>query len=138
AKFGSMAIPFIPASFADRRSPGVTMLLIVPFGRRTCTGPGRCVKNMVPSGRNAMSHGFVSPVTKFVSVVSVGESAGGSRSGGGGGSGGCCGAGGGLTGAHAATIDPTHITASAAPAKRRPLTVLPLPASVASTVVARL
>src|SRR2546421_4863454 len=74
----------MPDSTLAATSAGVTIVLIVPFVSRTFTGPGRSVKNIVPSDRKDMSHGLLRPVTKFA-VASVGEFAGGPRAGGGGG-----------------------------------------------------
>ena len=104
-------MPIMPASPTGATSEGVTMGLIVPLVSRSFTGPGRSVKNIRPSGRNDMSHGLLSPVTKSVRVI-AGEFAGGPWSGGGGGS--SDGGGGGLGGAHAAAIDPRQTPASAA------------------------
>src|SRR5438270_6218583 len=73
----------MPDSPLATTSAGVTIVLIVPFVSRTFTGPGRSVKNIVPSDRKDMSHGLLRPVTKFA-VASVGEFAGGPWSGGGG------------------------------------------------------
>src|SRR5262245_21152631 len=114
-------MPIMPAFPRGELSVGVTMSLIVPLVRRTFTGPGRWVKNIVPSDRNAMSHGLVSPATKLVVVVSVGEPAGGPRSGGGGGN---CGTGGAgvFAGTQAAKMEPRHRTARPAPTLRRNLT----------------
>src|SRR6266498_2586217 len=133
AKLGSTAMPIIPAAAPDETSPGVTMVLIVPLGRRTLTGPGRSVKNMVPSDKNAMSHGLVSPGTKLVVTESAGEFAGGPESGGcgvswGGGGGGAGSPGGGFAGSQEAPmIAPRHSTASAAPIRRRILMPAPFP-----------
>src|SRR6266511_2476682 len=117
AKLGSTAMPSIPLSPLAATSPGVTIVLIVPFVSRTFTGPGRSVKNIVPSGRNDMSHGLLSPVTKFVVVASDGEFAGGPWSGGGGGSG--------FGGTQADKNAPTASTASPAPTLRRRPTPVP-------------
>src|SRR6266540_7471283 len=124
AKLGSTAMPSIPLSPLAATSPGVTIVLIVPFVSRTFTGPGRSVKNIVPSGRNDMSHGLLSPVTKFVVVASDGEFAGGPWSGGGGGSD-CGGGGGGFGGTQADKNAPTASTASPAPTLRRGPTPVP-------------
>src|SRR5438445_106015 len=62
----------MPDSPLAATSAGVTTVLIVPFVSRTFTGPGRSVKNIVPSDRKDMSHGLLRPVTKFA-VASVGE-----------------------------------------------------------------
>src|SRR2546430_9501568 len=101
----------MPDSTLAATSAGVTIVLIVPFVSRTFTGPGRSVKNIVPSDRKDMSHGLLRLVTKFA-VASVGEFAGGPRpcrgggpprpGGGGGGRGGRARAGGVVTTRHPA------------------------------------
>src|SRR5437016_7327534 len=117
----------MPDSPLAATSAGVTIVLIVPFVSRTFTGPGRSVKNIVPSDRKDMSHGLLRPVTKFA-VASVGEFAGGPWSGGGG----CSsrpggGAGGGGGGTHAARIDPRQSAAAATASLCRAPTVVPSP-----------
>ena len=113
----------MPDSPLATTSAGVTIVLIVPFVSRTFTGPGRSVKNIVPSDRKDMSHGLLRPVTKFA-VASVGEFAGGPWSGGGG-----CSSppGGGGGGTHAARIDPRQSAATAAASLCRVPTVVPFP-----------
>src|SRR5438132_2096116 len=120
----------MPDSPLAATSAGVTTVLIVPFVSRTFTGPGRSVKNIVPSDRKDMSHGLLRPVTKFA-VASVGGFGGGPWSGGGG-----CSSppGGGGGGTHAARIDPRQSAATAAASLCRVPTIDPFPGVIAQNV----